>query len=487
MRRFPFLLLLLITGLCRPAEAVEAVAGHALFRAVSARPQVELYWKVNPATLHYSRDSAGRLVTRIHTRLRITADTGVVYSDDYYLQTKPFDPAAQDAPTILEIARAGVPEGLVRLELYLSEDAHPESRFYYRDTLRIPSLSGPSYSSVQLLDTFFATTKPGPFLKDRFFQQPRPLNFFDEGERRLHTYTELYGTAGLAAGAFPLSQTVYISRSRGERDIAGHLLRDTIKAGAPLLRFRNSFTLADLPSGNYFINVSLRSAAGLELASEATFFQTINKHPEVAADTSKAPITSVEQVQGNYLDLSKTFVSKFDIPQLRSILKMLIPAAEPAEVSAIKGFLERPDELYMRYFIYNHFLNINKADPARAWKEFSDVVREVNRLYKSGNTMGYETDRGVIHLRYGPPTEVVRVPAESGALPYEIWRYNVGHKIQGSGLFLFYSPGYMNSDFRLLHSTVPGERQNPGWRSVLYSTGRSSGNANARAEQYFGN
>src|SRR6185295_19538701 len=106
---------------------------------------------------------------------------------------------------------------------------------------------------------------------------------------------------------------------------------------------------------------------------------------------------------GNYLDLRATFVSRFEMPQLRAILKMLLPAAEPAEESAIKGFLDRPDELYMRYFIYNHFSNINKGDPAKAWKQFSDVVREVNRLYKSGSTMGYETDRGIIHLRYGAP------------------------------------------------------------------------------------
>jgi hypothetical protein len=101
--------------------------------------------------------------------------------------------------------------------------------------------------------------------------------------------------------------------------------------------------------------------------------------------------------------------------------------------------------------------------------------------------MGYETDRGIVHLRYGAPVEVVRVPNEAGAVPYEIWRYDVGGKIGGSGLFLFYSPAYMVSDYRLLHSTVPGERNNPGWRGALYSTGRSSGNANARAEQYFGN
>jgi hypothetical protein len=44
----------------------------------------------------------------------------------------------------------------------------------------------------------------------------------------------------------------------------------------------------------------------------------------------------------------------------------------------------------------------------------------------------------------------------------------------------------MSSGFSLLHSTVLGETQNPDWRRYLYSTGRSSGNLNARAEEYFG-
>jgi GWxTD domain-containing protein len=175
------------------------------------------------------------------------------------------------------------------------------------------------------------------------------------------------------------------------------------------------------------------------------------------------------------------------MPQLRAILKMLIPVAGPAEESAIRGFLNRPDEMYMRYFIYNHFASINKSDPGKAWKDFSDLIREVNKYYNSGTTMGYETDRGMIFLKYGQPDEDIRVPNEAGALPYEIWRYNVGRKVGGSGLFLFYSPGFMSSDYRLLHSTVPGERQNPEWRSILYSTGHSSGNVNARAEEYFGN
>ena len=485
MPRFTILLLALIAGFTKPATAIEAVVNHAVFRKAGDAAYVELYWHITNTSLHYHKDSSGRLTAQIRTQLRITGDTGIVYQDKYYLQIKPFDPDNEDAQEIVELARADIPTGRISLELYLSEDGHPESVFYYRDTLNTIPVSGPAYSSVQLLDTFFSAKATGTFEKAGYIQQPRALNFYDEGEHRLHVYLELYHTQDLPAASFPLKQLIYISKRKGGQEIADHYAKDTIGAAAPLYRFRRSFSLASLPSGNYYLNVLLRTAAGVTLVSEATFFQTINKHP-VVIDTARDTVSTIEQVQGTFLDLRQTFVAKFEVAQLRAIMKMLLPIADPAEESAIKGFLERPDELYMRYFIFNHFSNLNKADPAKAWKQFSDVVREVNRLYKSGSTMGYETDRGIIHLRYGAPAEVVRVPNEAGAVPYEIWRYNVGGKIGGSGLFLFYSPGYMSSDFRLLHSTVPGERQNPGWRDVLYSTGHSSGNVNARAEEYFG-
>lgn len=479
--------MLVFTSVIRSAHAVEAVMNHAVFRGEKSEAYIEVYWSVNPASLHYRKDSAGKLSARIRTQLRITGDTGVVYKELYYLQTKPFDPAEGDAQPILEQIQASVPIGSITVELQLSEDGHPASNAYYRDTLAVPSLTGPTYSTLQLLDTFFASYTSSVFLKAGYQQLPRALNFYDEGQQRLHIFTELYRTADLPELSFPLTQTVYISKNKGEQLLAGLSVKDTIAAASPIHRFRHSFSTASLPSGNYYVNASLRTSAGVELTSTATFFQTINKNPvTIQADSAGDTPTSIGQVKGTYLDLNKTFVAKFSMPQLRAILKMLQPTADEAEVSAINGFLARPDELYMRYFIYNHFLNIDKADPARAWKKFSDVVREVNRLYKAGSTMGYETDRGIIYLRFGEPAEVVRVPNEAGALPYEIWRYNVGGKIQGSGLFLFYSPSFMSSDFRLLHSTVPGERKYPDWHNVLYSTGQASGNANSRAEEYLG-
>lgn len=487
MRRCLLACLLFLGAFCAKSAPLEAVAGHAVYHTATDSTYVQLFWQIAPQTLHYKRNTDGMLTARVRTQLRISSDTGVVYKDVFYLQTKPFNPDAEAAPRILEQERIAIPQGRLKIELFLSEEGFGESRFYYQDTLMVATISGPQYSSLQLLDTFFASSVRSPFLKDGFQQLPRPLNFYDEGEQQVHTYYELYHLGALPKAAFPLIQACYISRRPNERD-AGLYVADTIHAASPLLGFRHSLSTATLASGNYWLNLSLRTTAGVEVATATTFFQTINKHPVEGAKPVASSDTAEEMkiAEGKFLDLGKTFVAKFDMPQLRAILKMMRPGADAAEETAIHAFLQRPDEVYTRYFIYNHFLNINKADPAKAWKDFSDVVRDVNRRFGSSGIPGYETDRGIVYLRYGKPDEEVRVPNEAGAVPYEIWRYNPNPRMHGPGLFLFYSPGAMSSGYRLLHSTVLGETQNPSWRNMLYSTGRSSGNTNARAEEYFG-
>jgi GWxTD domain-containing protein len=191
------------------------------------------------------------------------------------------------------------------------------------------------------------------------------------------------------------------------------------------------------------------------------------------------------------LDLKKTFIGKYTLAQVRAILKMLIPVSDANSINSINGFLKKPDELYMRYFIYNYFAAIDKKNPERAWKEFSDKIREVNKKFSYGGTPGYETERGYTYLRYGAPTDIVTVSNEKGALPYEIWQYNSLRQLNGKDIpdavFLFYKPDQMMSDYRMLHSTVSGEMINPSWRTYLYNGGEGGNNGNSRAEQYIRN
>lgn len=166
---------------------------------------------------------------------------------------------------------------------------------------------------------------------------------------------------------------------------------------------------------------------------------------------------------------------------------MLLPVSDAMQTQTINNFLKKPEDMYMRYYIYNYFKTLNPKDPGQAWKEYSEKIIEVNKRFSAHGTRGYETDRGFIFIRYGAPDDMITVENESGSLPYEVWLYNnltqMNHKEITNAVFLFYRRNDL-TDFKLLHSTVSGETQNPGWRSFLYLNGQGGNNGNSRAEQY---
>ena len=104
-------------------------------------------------------------------------------------------------------------------------------------------------------------------------------------------------------------------------------------------------------------------------------------------------------------------------------------------------------------------------------------------------------------MRYGNPSEIIPVDQDNGAFPYEIWLYNKIVKTnQVNVKFLFYNPDLAGGDFRLLHSTARGERNNPRWEPELYKRVQSEiiqndgiddtkvqSNFHRRAREYFDN
>src|SRR5690606_28832417 len=282
----------------------------------------------------------------------------------------------------------------------------------------------------------------------------------------------------------PLTQYAFISKKEYDYPVYGLTSTDTLKPGV-ILPMLGKFKVDVLPSGNYHLNIVLKNGKGTELARQTTFFQRSNTNPVTKKDTTGSDTSLFEKV--SLLDLSTTFAGKYDAAQLKAILKMLKPIANASERINIEGFAQNPDETYMRYFVYNFWKSRSSDDPERGWKNFTKIVKEVNKLFGSGGTPGYETERGFYYLKYGPPDQRYIVTAEQGAWPYEIWQYNAPGKQISQGVFLFYNPGFMMGEYKLLHSTVQGEMRNNNWRMELYKTGTSSNDINSSAEQILQN
>ncbi|MBS1687197.1 MAG: GWxTD domain-containing protein [Bacteroidetes bacterium] len=470
------------------AGAIEAIVSYCTF--YEKKPYIEVYWQIAPQSLRFIKTEDGLLISRMKTDIIIRNDTGIIGGDHYYSQTPGFQSVQQAAgQTMLYMRRYNITDGKITIELNVRGDADSNNRYSFKDSLLVePNINKPFYSDIQLLDTFYKSNQASIFLKNGEQHIPLCANFYDERRNMIHYYGELYNAN--RSEIHTLLHKVYISQKPMESPYQRYTTVDSVSK-KEMQAFSGSFNIATLPSGNYYLNFSLEDKDGLLVASKSQFFQRSNV---TAAALAKNDTTNSDTgfVNINTLNLNKTFIGKYTLLQAKAILKMIIPTSTPVEMQAIRSFLKKPDELYMRYFIYNHFSTINPKDPERAWKEYSNDIREVNKLFGSEVTPGYETDRGFVYLKYGKPTERVQVENEVGALPYEVWQYNaltakVAGSNQANAVFLFYRPSEYLSDMKLLHSTVPGEVRNSQWRTILYTNGGGSNDANSRAEQYIGN
>ncbi len=475
--------------------AIEAIVSHTIFynkgNANAYNPHIEVYWQVNPVKLHYSTTPEKTIVARIRTDIFFSNRDGVFKEDHFILQTVPRTTIADLAKNnIIELRKYNLPSGLIRMKFVLTDLADSLKPQVNVDSFTIsPPANSAFFSGLQLLDTTIESAAETEFMKNGHQQIPACTNFLDDTKSTLHYYAELYGTTNISKATYPLIQKVFITKKEHEGFYGNFIKTDTITAkdASPI---SGSFNIASLPSGNYYLRVTLGNSTRNVLTSESLFFQRLNKHPYEEPDTvtkKAAPVSDTGMESVNLLDLNKTFVAKYKLYEVTAILKMLLPVSDPLGTQNINNFLKNPDDLYMRYYVYNHFLQINKDDPEQAWKDYSAKVITVNKLFGGHGNRGYETDRGFIYLRYGAPTDIITVENEPGAMPYEIWQYNTltqtNHKEIPDALFLFYKQ-LMTSDFRLIHSTVDGETQNPSWRDYIFTGGGD--HSNSRAEQNIG-
>ncbi len=486
------------------AHAVEGVIAHSIFyvpdpaNPSQLKPSAELCWQMKPSSLHFISNEEKRFYARIKTDIVFSNKDGVIAEDHFITATVPRATVEElETHSIIELRRYLLKPGLVKLHFVLTDVQDTTIKYIYKDSFTVaePAVGKPFYSELQLLDTTLPINAQSPFLKNGQQQVPLSSNFVDNDKRQLHYYAEVYGTGSMTSADLPLIQRTYIVKRATDAPTRMYSRVDTLVPNK-MIPISGTFHIGTLTSGNYHLVTQLENGSHEVLATSAYFFQRLNTTPDVVPDSvetiSKHNDTAMETV--NVLNLNKTFLQKYSLPEVRAILKMLLPVSDYAGVKAINNFLKNPDEMYMRYYIYNYFQAINKKDPAKAWREFTEQVKYVNKRFTAHGVAGYETDRGFTYLRYGAPSDIITVENEQGTLPYEIWQYDIitemSRKQVSNAFFLFYRQTDMGGDYTMLHSNVTGEKQNLSWRSFLYKTNKgynASNDIGNRAEQFIGN
>jgi len=485
-------LLILLTSLTTSALPLQAVVTHNIFYTHDENgwhPYVEMYWQINPNSMLFDKKE-GLWVGNIQTDITITKQHQTVVEEHYLLATKP----QQDVNNLLnqritDLKRFYLTDtGTYQLTITLTDYIQKKEGYQYSKIFTIAPLNGSRFSDIQLVDTLLPSQDvKNDFYRNGNLQIPLCANFYDDQRKTLRFYNEYYEPNGdLKMGTIKS----YISKKENAEALY-NLIHSQVLQKHSINIIQNHFDISVLPSGNYFLNIALFDSTGnYQQKHKSLFFQVMNSAPiafKAPIDTNKKATDTTTKQQNNptYLNLNKTYLSKYTPEQIRMILKMLNPIADPVERNNINDFLKRPDDMYARYFIYNFWLKRSKIQPEDAWMNYAEQVKKVNKLFGTSMIRGFESERGRVYLQYGEPSERIKVENEDGALPYEIWQYNTVNT-QSNALFLFYRPGFLGSDYLLLHSTYLGEKAMKNWRRELYLLGKPRVN-DSKADISFGN
>jgi GWxTD domain-containing protein len=459
---------------------------------------IALTWRVQNSSVHFIKNEKNLYSAEIVCLLRWSNETSIVKEESFLIKT-PAKKTLEEAfaQTIEDQYEYNLPAADYEIELVLYEQNHKADMFQYTDNLSVPEpIKGrPFLSDVQLLDTSVLSNVKTPYTRNGYIDFPSNTNYISEKEAFIHYYYELYQVQHNAEGPFTLKS--FISWKAYAGAVPNFEKLDTLTY-KDFQYAHHSFPVQDLLSGNYYLNIVLSDKNNYVLDKKCLFFQrysTNTKKPIIDTvaqkNTAKAPENNVDSNGVTHvLDLTATFVGKYSPAQVRAILKMMLLICDANEGITINGFLKKPDELYSKYFIYNFWEKRDKGNPERAWKAYTERIKEVNKMFGGNGQAGYESDRGRIYIQYGKPNDRVIVNNESGALPYEIWQYYNTEKQQREGVFLFYKPGNSIGGYVLLHSTLVGETRNNNWRTLLYSNsimGSGNINSDSQAEQYIKN
>jgi GWxTD domain-containing protein len=255
------------------------------------------------------------------------------------------------------------------------------------------------------------------------------------------------------------------------------------KLNIPTTTFDYAIPINDtfINSGNYTLIFRLKEKSTQKLLQERSFnFQTLrapNKFYNPSKSISQLITKRVEKAD-QQIDLSTTFVNKYDLHRIQQNINALVPIAEVAEQGGMNAISKNSNLDELRRFFYNFWYSRNPQNPEAEWKSYADKLNYCARKFAFGAFKGHQTDMGRIYLRFGPPNRMIKASNERGTRPYEIWFYTELDKHTNINI-LFGQMSGMANERVIIHSSDPAFYFNPNWPNILFTDPQERLNTNS--------
>jgi GWxTD domain-containing protein len=440
------------------AKNLQADLNYTVFNVPDKGPFIETYLSVAGSTVVYKLNDKEQFQGNIEVTFIFRQLGEIKEYDKYQL----FSPEVQDTSAIdfsfIDQQRYFIPEGDYEMEIIISDLNAGKKPFNAIQPVSIQfDDSKIGFSGIQLVESFSPSVEQNILTKGGFDLIPQVYNFYPESVNKLTYYTEIYNTENiLGPGEKFLVVCMIKSFETGNtlKDFVSYKKQDT-RAIVPVL---NEYDITKLPSGNYRMVIEARGKQNELLASNEIFFQRSN--PNIQFNLEDLAAININSTFANQITSNDT---------LQEFINCLAPIATELEKTFIYKQSKLADLKTKQQFFYNFWSSRDATSPEKAWRDYYNMVMMVNNAYKTQISKGYETDRGRVYLKYGPPNIISESYNEPSSYPYEIWHYYELADNQRNKKFVFYSTDMLTNSFKLLHSDAIGEISNYKWQIFLNS------------------
>jgi GWxTD domain-containing protein len=408
---------------------LKANFSFATFNSPSEGPYLETYLSIIGGSTFFLKTEKNTYQSNIEVTLIFKQEGEIKKFLKYNLSSPEILDSLEERPNFIDQQRVSLPNGKYNFEISIRDMGTKNEPFDYQQDLEIFYPTDEiSISGIELVESLSKTKEINMLSKSGYDLIPYTTDFFPEDINKIVFYSEIYNTDKVLGNESPFLLSCYIETSENNM-LFGELKHFSRKKAKPVNILLHTFTIKDLPSGNYNLVIEVRNDKNKLIEEKRIFFQRSNP--------SATPIFMTN-------DYFNTFVDDMTKEELKKYFQCLSPISSTDEINFEENQLQASDLDMMKKYFYNFWVKRNELDPETEWNNYLIQVKTTENLFTTQLTLGCLSDRGRVFLKHGPPNTRSEFPVERQSYPYEIWHY---YKIDNfsNKKFVFYNPSHASN------------------------------------------
>ncbi len=458
------LVILAIFGIFVNAQRLNAYFNQSVFWSPTEGEYSEIYFTFVGESTTFVKNNSGKFNSDLQILITYSQNKEIKQFRKYNLKSPEISDTSKFISNFVDIQRLSIKPGNYKFVIKIKDNNDSTNFLEYSDSVSIGKIEGTSFSNIEFLESIEKSANHNKFYKSGYNIVPYVSDYYPSNINSFNFYTELYFLASTIKTNDDFLIKYFIEPYNNSKYKLGSYTKIERRKASQINVVMGSFNIDKLPSGNYNFVVECISKNNELVAFKKVFFQRNNR----IVDKQLGNVDSIK-IEDTFID------NQTNIDTLTDFIKCLFPIMESKQINHSINQLKAKNIIWMQKFFYGFWYEKSSFAPEEAWLKYKSKVNYVNKQFSSQIKRGYETDRGRIYLKYGPPKNVIKRLQPVDSYPYEMWHY-IKTPTQGNVKIVFYNPNMIRGDYILLYTNLVGESSDPNWQSIIIKTQNNSRN-----------